>query len=372
VRTFGEELKHFSHTIDIIEKSKFEDILRTTKSYLEELIYISKYCILQQRLARDKEDLELYPNLNPRYGNIDFSEYGEFKIKEKDGQINGLSAFSYSSRVPIWVIPEDGSSDLKTTNKYIELWSNTPAESLPEYRRVYDGPCCTLIAIPLTQEINGIPNRFGVLFFESDKIVRPSKEMRDELEAIAYALGTLFLLVDVDNLRKDGTNKSISSLIEAKRVKPVPTSLFLSYSGRADEEIIRIIYSILEDKFNYINIIDWKRIRNPGRSVMDGSLVTAIQKSKYAICYFSELYEETNKYIDNPNVLIESGMVYALINTKDVIPKDWIPIRESQSPDIPFNFAGNQILLVNRVQGRIKQEFSHELTQMLETIMSSE
>ena len=222
-----------------------------------------------------------------------------------------------------------------------------------------------LISIPLTQQ----GNRFGILFFESEQIIKPTKKLEDELKNISYALGILFLLLDADKLRRNNTKEAINNLKEAPRTVSFHNSLFLAYSKKADQKIINIIRRILENEYRHIKIIDWDRMRNGSKIIME-EIVTSIHEAQYGIFYFSELDEETNQYRDNPNVLFEAGMIYALIKQKDALPKHWIPIREKQSTDIPFDFAGSRILFVPRDDKGVKEEsFSHELTEILKNII---
>jgi hypothetical protein len=82
-------------------------------------------------------------------------------------------------------------------------------------------------------------------------------------------------------------------------------------------------------------------------------------RSRYGICYFSEPdpSDGGHKYVDNPNVIFEAGMLHALINTPDAPPSGWIPVREDDSPAAPFDFADQRIERVPRDQdGQVVEE----------------
>jgi hypothetical protein len=76
--------------------------------------------------------------------------------------------------------------------------------------------------------------------------------------------------------------------------------------------------------------------------IADSGAITAqiadkIVKSRFGICYFSEPGQQPSqhKYVDNPNVIFEAGMLHALINSPDAPPSGWIPVREDDSPPPP-------------------------------------
>jgi hypothetical protein len=61
--------------------------------------------------------------------------------------------------------------------------------------------------------------------------------------------------------------------------------------------------------------------------------------------------------VDNPNVLFEAGMLHALTFLSIQGTSGWIPIREQNSPQPPFDFAGERIELIPRAaDGSLNQE----------------
>ena len=61
------------------------------------------------------------------------------------------------------------------------------------------------------------------------------------------------------------------------------------------------------------------------------------------------------RYDDNANVVFEAGMLHARTlvssDTEGGEPAGWIPVREKASPDPPFDFAAERILVVPRTRG---------------------
>jgi hypothetical protein len=81
-------------------------------------------------------------------------------------------------------------------------------------------------------------------------------------------------------------------------------------------------------------------------------------RSRYGICYFSQPAPpgSGHKYADNPNVIFEAGMLHALVNAPDAPPSGWIPVREGDSPEAPFDFADQRIEQVPRDEGQVDEE----------------
>ena len=82
---------------------------------------------------------------------------------------------------------------------------------------------------------------------------------------------------------------------------------------------------------------------------------------------------EDDRFLDNPNVLFEAGMLHVCReNTADSI-KGWIPIREDaeRTTPIPFNFAGDSVLIVPRESNAFSsEEFYLDLSARLNSILA--
>lgn len=368
LRTFGEELKHFALTVDILDEGKFLEIFAMAEDYLKQNLQISRMGLMQQ--APFQGSIGLWP----RYGDTTFRTFGPYTIQGQNNSPDGLCAFSFDEDKPLWVISKQEDQDLKEAEEYQELWSEVDVKLLLSYKKVHNEACKTLISVPLNHQ----DNRIGILYFESIHSLKPSVKSRAEFKVISDALAILFLLVDANTVRQNNTVESINNIKNVTRSGSfVNNSLFLAYSEKADRIVTGIIKDVLRE-FPEINVVDWKEPNNMGQIISE-KLIKSIQESKYAICYFSEEVDDpsdNNIYADNPSVLFEAGMIYSLINNSDAIPEQWIPIREELSSDIPFDFAGNKILVIQRSDDKDKSlnrdAFSSDLKEMIKNIVQDE
>lgn len=96
-----------------------------------------------------------------------------------------------------------------------------------------------------------------------------------------------------------------------------------------------------------------------GQDVRRAAIADRVVRSRHGICYFSEPAPAGvgHRYVDNPNVIFEAGMLHALINAPDAPPSGWIPVREDDSPPAPFDFADQRIERVPRdQQGQVLED----------------
>jgi hypothetical protein len=106
-----------------------------------------------------------------------------------------------------------------------------------------------------------------------------------------------------------------------------------------------------------VSVFDWQEIADAG--AITSQIADRIVRSRYGICYFSEPdpSDAGHKYVDNPNVIFEAGMLHALINAPDAPPSGWIPVREDDSPPAPFDFADQRIERIPRdADGKVDEE----------------
>ncbi|MFK7997924.1 MAG: hypothetical protein AB8B87_27620 [Granulosicoccus sp.] len=108
-------------------------------------------------------------------------------------------------------------------------------------------------------------------------------------------------------------------------------------------------------------------------------MVKAISRSQYGICYLSEPSENDSddidklRYVDNANVLIEAGMLYALRSSQFAATIAWIPIRESDenTNSIPFDFVVERMIQVPRAENGelVLKEFDQRLTSGIDAML---
>ncbi len=128
--------------------------------------------------------------------------------------------------------------------------------------------------------------------------------------------------------------------------------MFIATSGRADIKVFGEIKTVLDKFSDRIKLVYWEEISESGNVTQQ--ILDEISRSKFGLCYFSEPAtapeDKKHKFQDNPNVVFEAGMLQALTNSPNAPPTGWIPVREKSSPDVPFDFATERILTVERFQ----------------------
>lgn len=87
---------------------------------------------------------------------------------------------------------------------------------------------------------------------------------------------------------------------------------------------------------------------------INAQIAREIVRSRFGICYLSQKSQDdsSHKFIDNPNVVFEAGMLHALTRvtsaTSGAEPSGWIPMREADSPPAPFDFAAERTIEIPR------------------------
>ncbi|MCG8047450.1 MAG: hypothetical protein N0C89_02265 [Candidatus Thiodiazotropha endolucinida] len=85
-------------------------------------------------------------------------------------------------------------------------------------------------------------------------------------------------------------------------------------------------------------------------------LLNELGTCRYGVCYLSERIPDAQPalYQDNPNVVFEAGMLHGRSDANSPPPASWIPIREKNSTDAPFDFASERMIIVPRQNGRLQ------------------
>jgi len=205
----------------------------------------------------------------------------------------------------------------------------------------------TSIIVPL--RVVELDRNFGVVNFESEKCLAYSELIRDELLKIVDSIIKLYernqsytkqksdTREAIQRLNQFGTDNS-SSVVNQRRI-------FLASSSRAENDVMGIIQEAV-DKYD-AEVVFWQQISETG--IINLEILKQIKTCQYGICYLSEIINSDSqssetRYKDNPNVLIEAG----ILSAKSENFENVIPIREKSSGEIPFDIASNRILFINR------------------------
>ncbi|NEP18942.1 MAG: GAF domain-containing protein, partial [Leptolyngbya sp. SIO4C1] len=335
-KSFGQELRHFARSVDVFQEEKLREIQQMLKSYLSEKFYMYKLEFLRETTI-DGE-----PGLAPQWDKTD--KYGSYKVYQEDQTTpNGQNALCYATGRPLWIVAAED-IPLSDAEDYLDLWFGL--ENIPTFRRfslnnrdwAERDETRTLVALPIWN----YGRVFAVLYCESPQRLEPSSLAKEELMTLAESVSILYAVVNQNKSLRSNTSLALQELRESLSQKAdfqlFKPQLFVAYSTRADSEVIGVLKKTLDKFSNYIDIVYWSDISHSGE--INQQILSAIQTSKYGICFFSEpVAKAADGRKDNANVLFEAGMFHALMNDASAVPAAWIPVREKPPPPIPFDFA---------------------------------
>ena len=355
-RTFAESLSHFVRSIDIVDDSTKESVLSVICGYLEDELDI-RYFTLYVEAPIDRER-GLNPTEWSRGGNV-----CSFTIKDDSQNYRGQVPLAYDRDISLWIVNADKGT-LKSASRYVDLSEKADSDEIPNYVKNTEYEIYTSIIRP-TRDGSRI---YGVVNFESTRYLPYSRTIETELRKISELISTLYILNKAYKNQRQNTAKEIEYLRELKNEKSFfsrlekPT-IFIASSNHAEDDVISAIKEILQEYEKEFLAVHWKDISDSG--IVTQQIVKEIENCRYGICYLSEpvdleqgLSSESDKpqyrYRDNPNVLIEAGMLSA--SSHGATFDRWIPVREEDSAPLPFDFMGNRTVVVSRSDQKLSTE----------------
>lgn len=266
-------------------------------------------------------------------------------ILTPDGSYSSQISVSFGERKPLWIVsPEQG--PLRQSDTYVDRWSGIP--DLPRYQTPINRAMKTSIVLPLIHWSRVL----GVIYLESTSYLEITEVAKDELSLLADAVAILLELRQTNRAQIVGTRAAVSDLKAilsggTKFPRLTHPQVFVAFSSRADDEVVGTIQQVLNEFSDALLVTQWNTIEESGSITL--RLIEEIARSRFGVCYFSEpVAGRDRQYADNANVLFEAGMLHSLTNSPVTTPSAWIPIREGQSPAIPFDFASERILIIPR------------------------
>ncbi len=340
-RSFAEYLRQFALTVDIVNNEIFGEVKQLIQQYVKDALRIDYFEFMRASIVDHGPGLS---TLWPVPGILSNS------IRDNDGNYNGQTAYVFDKGVSLWVVNKEKLALADTTN-YVDLWrgkTDLPAYVSPGSVRE---PIRTAIMIPMRDDSGRV---FGVLDFESARYLGITEAAKRELSTIAEALSILYSLERTNSAQRESTRSAVHELEKTLKSKRLPRLskpvLFLAFSSKADSAVIGLIREVLGDYEDNLEVVVWDRISKSGN--ISSHIIDDILSSRYGVCYFSEPAENSaSKYQDNPNVLIEAGMLHAQYHSDADSSDGWIPIREIDSPPLPFDFIAERVLKVSRQPG---------------------
>jgi hypothetical protein len=348
VKTFAELLHQFALSVDIVNQGTFNRVRDYVVDYMKNELEAAYFGLMTRSV------IDGQPGLQTTWSSVD--QGSATTIRTNEGYTRQVS-LAFDQRRPLWVVSGDGTPlrDVPDSAGYLDLWSDSTG--LPRYVPPVDEPMKTSIMLPLVRA--GRP--LGVIYLESTAHVEATAVAKKELQTLAEAIAILIELRDANKTQAEGTEKAVGQLARflgtAKFPRLTKPNLFLASADDADMRVLGVIKETLTEFDSQVTVFDWQEIADPG--AITAQIADRIVRSRYGICYFSEPAPPggEHKYTDNPNVIFEAGMLHALVNAPEAPPSGWIPVREDDSPQAPFDFADQRIERVPRdQQGQLDED----------------
>ena len=359
VRTFGDHLRHFARSVDIVDDQTVDTVRDLIYAYVSDELDAAYFSLACEQQVDDRIGLRtVWSSENQNHATT---------IRDAGGSYTSQISVSFDQSKPLWIVdPERGS--LRQANSYVDLWSEIP--ELPMYQAPINRDMKTSIVVPLVHWGHVL----GVIYLESTSYLEIADVTKDELTLLADTIAILLELRQANQAQLTGTRAALGDLSVTLRTTKFPRltkpQIFVAFSGRADDGVIGVIQQVLDEFSDALRVIQWNGIEESGSITL--GLIEEIARSRFGICYFSEPIEGSGSgFADNPNVLFEAGMLHSLTNSPVAMPTGWIPIREKRSPKIPFDFASERILIISRSNdGRLAAEtFRSDLRKRVEALL---
>jgi hypothetical protein len=364
-RTFAGHLRQFARSVDIVDKSTFDGVRELIIQYVRRELGEGAYF----ELLREQQS-QSGPILHTFWSSEEKLQV--LQIHDQDGGHTSPVSAAFDTEKPLWIVTHDRRPlDTSPAADYRDQWSDV--SSVPPYESPTRRSLSTLIVVPLRRR-----RPLGAFCLESPWYLEATDVARSELGLLGDAMATLLELWEVNETHSWLTAEAVADLRDmltsARFPKLAQPQIFVAHSSRADEQVAEVIRTVLRQYESKLQITFWNEISDAGNITVQ--VGERIAQSKFGICYLSEpadgVASGRQRYVDNPNVVFEAGMLHALTNAADGQPSGWIPIREKESPPAPFDFASERILEVTRTAtGVVAARFEHELRRRVNSLLGA-
>ncbi len=364
--TFAGQLKDFARSVDNVDAETFDGVRALVVGYTQS--FGAQYFELLTKDVRGQNgDEEVWLR---RFWSSDDDRRSGWRVRTPDGGFTNPITQAFAMHKPMWIV---GQNDTALDEaEYVDLWSHTCNH--PRYNVAGAQHVKTLIIVPMCTR-----HEYGALYVEFPKrLLMTDVSMRD-FKLLADALEILYALFEHDEFRANNKRGVLwnlrSHLREAQFPRTAVPHMFMAYPGKADPEVRQCISVVVAEFGDRLEITDWDRMFASGDITAQISKEIAV--STLGLCYFSEPTQTPTEHLfeDNPNVVFEAGMLQARISAfagdTSGQPIGWIPIREMDSPEPPFDFAAERILYVPRdARGSLREtKFEDLLRQRIQMLL---
>jgi len=339
VRTFGDYLRHFARSVDIVDEYTIDEVRDLVYAYVRDELEAVFFSLACEQMVDGRAGLRtVWSTENVAHATV---------IRTPSGSYSSQISVSFGERKPLWVV-NPGQKTLRHSGEYVDLWSDVP--DLPPYNAPINRDIRTSIIVPLVHWSRVL----GVIYLESVSYLEITEAAKEELSLLAEAISILLELRQAHRAQIAGTRAALSDLRAILNTTRFPRlvkpQVFVAFSTRARRDAVTIIQQVLDEFSDALKVVQWNRIEESGSITLP--LIEEIARSSFGICYFSGPASSSEKgFEDDPYVLFEAGMIHSLTNSPVAIPSAWIPVREERSPGGLFDFASERVLIVTRSHG---------------------
>lgn len=364
VVNFASELLRIARATDIVDEALLKEAKRLIERYARDAVQADYVEFMREALVGDRPGLiTVWSSTNVPHTDA----------LEEGGGYKNQTCFAFATSTPLWVVDQhDGV--LTQESECTDLWSGT--SNLPLYESTSPSQGFrTSIMVPgqVAKERTS-----GVLILESTERLDPTPAAQADLVEIASALAILIRHERSTSSSIEETIQTIRDIEESvhitRLVGTAKPKVFVAFSSRADDEVMASIRTVLDTYCTdaQLSVIAWDEMHTPGD--INEQIVGEILDATDGVCYLSEPANGSKEgsYRDNDNVLIEAGMLHVL--SRSGTCKGWIPVRERDSPPVPFDFVTQRLVLVPRLRedGHLnKRNFELDLRNKLEALLGT-
>ncbi len=367
---FGHHLRQFALSADFLSVTHYQRIQRAIADFLFDQLQAVTVGLFEPCEIDDTDGLRLVWS-NPTF-------HVHETLKDENGYRRQL-AFALGERRNLWVV-SDNDNPLTEKNRGVDLWYER-SENLPPFFSSHDHPRTKTQVIFVVKNAHNRVN--GVFLIEMSQKVLPTPALRSDLSTIADAVGLLKGLDSTTQEQQHSTRMAIRELERIKNRTHLETgarpALFFAYSAKSPRDVVKAIISVLEEFKDHVAVRDWSAMHDPGD--INVQVTEEILNARYGICYFSEEVQSVGpaptqsnekSFQDNPNVLMEAGMLHMVTEGAGGVGTGWIPVREEVSPDVPFDIVSQRTIIVRRTKagGLRKKAFREDLKKKLAALIT--
>jgi hypothetical protein len=366
--TFANQLRHFARSVDIVDDSTFDSVRQLIYRYVRNELGAAYFELMRE------QSMERYSETGLKMFWSSDEQDHTWPVRGQDGTYTNPVTLAFGEKQPLWIV-DRGKHVLKGAGELIDEWSDN--KPLGSYEPVADTDVRTLVVLPLRRK-----RLLGACYFECSEYMRITDVAKKELQILAESISILLELYEINRTQSAMTGNAISDLSErlqsARFPKLTRPHFFYSFSSRAEASVRMVVDEVLKEFDDKLDYTDWSAINESGN--INAQIARDIVRARFGICFFSEPSEGKSEgrpaYIDNTNVVFEAGMLHARTIVDDPDsgrePTGWIPMREEDSPPVPFDFAAERILTVPRFrdgalnEGRLREMLRARINTLLD------